>query len=290
MEPTPAPHPHPSPHHIEEKGKLRRYSGIFAGAFVRTMAVVIGLSIALVGVGLVSEWGQKASCNVAVRTMHGELFTSYTGGGTDSGALVRQLAKDEDDPAIKAVILDIDSPGGVPVSGEEIAEELTRMQKPTIAIIRSLGASAAYWAATGADRIYASPSSDIGSIGVAVSFPDESEKNQKDGVVFNEFASGKFKNLGSPNHAVTPDEEAILKRDIDLVYKEFIDTVAHARNLSVDKVKALADGSTVTGRSAKEAGLIDEIGGYTEAKEYLKTVMKEKPVFCEPDAGEIFSY
>lgn len=288
MEVAPSVAPKPTP---TEKGRVRRYAGIFLGAFVRTIAVASALTVALFAVAFFVDQSERSSCNVSVRTIYGELLTyGETGDSTNSGDLVRLLEKDDRDDSVKAIIVDIDSPGGIPVAGEEIAYQLLRMKKPTVAVIRSTGASSAYWAAVGADRIFASPSSDIGSIGVSVSFPDESEKNKKDGIVMNEFASGVFKNIGTPNRPVTPEERTLLEKSINDIYVEFVSAVSRARNIPEEKVKKLADGSTMLGRRALAEGLIDEIGSFAEAREYLRGIISEEPVLCEPDLFSQIGY
>jgi len=275
----------------QEKGRARRYAGIFAGTFVRTIAVILGLTLAFLFFAIITEWNQKSSCNVSVRTLYGTLLTYGTDGdSTDSGALVRALEDDELDETIHAVVLDIDSLGGLPVAGEEVAGQLARMTKPTVAVIRSAGTSAAYWAALGADHIIASPSSDIGSIGVIVEFPDESEKNKNEGIVVNEFSSGAFKNIGTPNRPVTPEEKKLLERDIAVILDEFMNAVSRSRHLTLDEVKIIADGSTMLGRQAKEVGLVDAIGSFAEARDYLRGVMSNEPVFCEPNLTSVFAY
>lgn len=275
----------------QEKNRPLRYAGIFAGAFVRTIAVVLGLTATFLLFVTVTEWSQKSSCNVAVRTLYGTLLTyGNDGDSTDSGALVRALEADELDETIVAVVLDVDSLGGLPVAGEEVANQLARMTKPTVAVIRSAGTSAAYWAAVGADHIIASPSSDIGSIGVIVEFPDESEKNKNEGIFVNEFTSGVFKNLGTPNRPVTEEEKELLERDISVILDEFVGAVSRARRLTYEEVKRIADGSTMLGRQAKEEGLIDEIGSFAEARSYLAGIIDEEPVLCEPNITSVFSY
>ena len=257
--------------------------------FLRTVAVGLAVILLFVFVVVVADVSQKQSCNVAVYSVHGEIATYGAGPfDTDSGYLTREIERVDDDTNIKALILDVDSPGGSPVAGEEIANALNRMSKPSIAVIRGMGASAAYWAATGADTIYASRSSDVGSIGVAVSFPDESEKNKKDGVAYNEFASGKFKNLGTPTRPVTKEEQSLLERDIDLVFTHFVEMVASARHMEVSAVRALADGSTMTGARALDAGLVDVIGGIEEARVAIEKEIGVSAVLCEPDSVPLF--
>lgn len=265
--------------------RLGEHCRAFSITLTKTFAVGFGIFIVFVVIGSVTIVTQETQCNVSVRTLYGDLLTySYGGDETDSGALVRALERDENDPNIKGVILDIDSPGGYPVAGEEVADQLARLTKPNTAVIRSVGASAAYWAATGADEIFASRSSDVGSIGVIVSFPDESEKNKRDGIAYNEISSGKFKNLGSPNKPITAEEKSLIERDINEIFEHFVSVVATARHLDINKVRALADGSTMTGRRAKEEGLIDAIGGIEEARQSIEQKIGEPAVLCEPDA------
>lgn len=263
---------------------------MFSASFFKTFGVGIGLAALLLVVGMVSDMSEKSSCNVSVRALHGELTTYQLGIGdeTDSRSLVSDLARDDADDSIKGVILDIDSPGGYPVAGEEVAGALLRLGKPNVAVIRSMGASAAYWAATGADQIFASKSSDVGSIGVIVTFPDESEKNKMEGVAYNEFTSGTFKNLGTPTRPVTQDEKALLERDINEVFENFITAVSLGRQMTIEKVRALADGSSMTGIRAKQAGLIDAIGGIEEARIYIETKIGVPAVLCDFDTGSFF--
>ncbi len=174
----------------------------------------------------------------------------------------------------------VDSWGGVPVAGEEVASALRNAQKPTVAMIRSVGASAAYMAATGAKIIFASQYSDVGSIGVTASYTDESLKNQKEGIVYNELTTGKFKDMMSSGKPLTADEKALIVRDLTIVHNNFVKAVATNRDLPVDKVRALADGSSMLGEMALQNRLIDRIGGFTEVEQYLEKVISEKPNVC----------
>lgn len=269
--------------------KPQRYREIFAVTLLKTLAVGIGITVFVLVASGLTQVSEQNQCNVSVRTLYGELVTYPTGGDeTDSASLTRALLRDKDDTNIKAIILDIDSPGGYPVAGEEVARALQDLGKPSVAVIRNIGASAAYWAATGATHILASRSSDVGSIGVIVSFPDESAKNEREGILYNEFSSGKFKNLGTPTRPVTAEEKILLEEGINEVFVHFVEVVARARNLDIAKVMKMADGRTMTGERAKEEGLIDEVGGFLEAKKYLETTLLDKPVLCEPNAEPLF--
>lgn len=261
---------------------------IFGFAFLRTIAVTSGIVFTLLVWGFVTWSAQKPSCNVSLRTLHGTVQTYALGGDeTATDDLVWALKEDEQNTSIDAIVLDIDSPGGLPVAGEEVAKQLEHMTKPTVALIRSSGTSAAYWAATGAGRIFASANSDVGSIGVIASLADETEKNKREGVVYTDLTSGKYKDLGSPNHPLTKEERELFMRDINIIHENFVTQVARARHLSIEKVKLLADGSSRMGAQAKEEGLIDEVGGLYEVEVYLRNILGKEVSLCEPGLGSL---
>ncbi|MFA6551310.1 MAG: signal peptide peptidase SppA [Patescibacteria group bacterium] len=200
---------------------------------------------------------------------------------TSSENIIASIKRAEENDNIKAVILDIDSTGGSAVAAEEIANALKRAQKPTVAIIREYGDSGAYYAATGADIIFASAKSDIGGIGVTSSYLDNVKKNQKDGFTYNQLSAGKFKDMYNPDKVLTTEEKELIMRDIEIIYEEFIKAVASNRNLEIEKVKQLADGSSMLGQMALDNGLIDRIGGMNEVVDYLKEKISAEINICQ---------
>lgn len=210
------------------------------------------------------------SCQIAGIALHGQLATYalpelLLDGDlmASSEQIMYQLEVAEDDPHIKAILLEIDSYGGNPVAARELVDTLTEyVSKPVVAHIRSGGLSAAYWVAAAADHINATKYSDIGSIGVTMSYVDESMYNELTGLTFNEINSGKFKDSGSASKSLTEEEKALFQRDIDVMYQGFVDDVAALRGLERDAVLALADGSSMLGDMALERGLIDSVGSY----------------------------
>ena len=224
-------------------------------------------------------------CNVAGINLHGEIMTYVPSIGSDGDFasaedILYQLEEAERTEHIKAVILEIDSYGGLPVASEEIANKIKSMQKPVIAMIRSGAASGGYWVASAADRIFASKLSDIGSIGVTMSYLDESKLNDKDGYTWNSLSTGKFKDSGSDQKPLTAEERALFERDIQITFEQFIAEISANRKLSIEKVRALADGSTMMGAMALEQGLIDEIGSLDEIKEYIAKIYAVEPEVC----------
>lgn len=231
-----------------------------------------------------------ADCNVLGINVHGQLVTYIP---IDSG---ESLIKDTDlvssdtvlyyikqakeDEKIKAILVEIDSPGGTPVAGEEIANALKSSAKPTVAFIRQSGMSAAYWVATGAERIFASKNSDVGSIGVTTSYLDNVNKNQKEGLRFIQLSTGKYKDTGNPDKPLSQEEIDLFMRDLNIIHQNFIEAVSTNRNLPLGDVRKIADGSSVLGERAKVLGLIDEIGSLPEVEKYLSEKIGEEADVC----------
>lgn len=232
------------------------------------------------------------SSNVAVINIHGYIITYLAepscpeescptpSDSVSSEEIVAHIDEIEKNNNIKAVIVEIDSPGGYPVASEEIMNALKRMTKQTIAVIREGAASGAYLIASGADRIYASEMSDVGGIGITMSYLDYSQKNRQEGITYQELSSGKFKDTGSPDKELTAEEKELYMRDIKILHESFVKRVAENRGLDIEKVEKLADGSTMLGRAAKENGLIDEIGDINNAKNWIREQLGIEPEIC----------
>lgn len=232
------------------------------------------------------------SDNVGVINIHGDIVTYLSDYyyQEDSGGLPPDLVSSEEivfyleeierNNNLKAIILDIDSYGGFPVASEEIMNAIKRSEKPTIAVIREGGASGAYLIASGADRIYASEMSDVGGIGITGSYLDFSQQDKREGIIYQELSSGKFKDTGDPDKELTEEERELLMRDVNILHEAFVRKIAENRGLDIEKVEKLADGSTMLGRAAKENGLIDEIGDIYDAEDWIRKELDIEPQFC----------
>jgi protease-4 len=187
------------------------------------------------------------------------------------------------DPDMKAIILEIDSPGGDPVAGEEIESELKSVKVPSVALIRSEGDSAAYMAATGADTIFASDFSDVGDIGITESYTDQAQQDEEDGVTFNQLSVGKYKDMFDPDKPLTADERALAMGELQSLYQDFVQIVATNRHMSVAAVTAVADGASFTGQEALQDGLIDKIGNVDDVRSYLSKKLGTSAVICGID-------
>lgn len=187
----------------------------------------------------------------------------------DSQQTITELKRFADNPLVKAIVLRIDSPGGGVVPSQEIYDAVQRIRnKNNKAVIASMGtvaASGGYYIAAATDRIVANPGSLTGSIGVIMEMANVEGLLKKIGVEGVVVKSGKFKDVGSPLRKMTEEEKALLQSVMDDVHMQFIDAVAEGRALEVSTVQALADGRIFTGRQAKEAKLVDELGNLDDA-------------------------
>lgn len=229
------------------------------------------------------------SCNVAGVTFHGTLTTYYVDPTLDptyadtvaADSLMYYLTEAETSPNIQAILLEIDSYGGLPVAAEELANFVQKnISKPVIAQIRGAGTSAAYWVASSADVVFASALSDIGSIGVTISYTDNGVANEQSGYTYNELSSGKFKDMGSPDKILTTEERALYMRDIQITYDAFVKSVSQNRKLPLEEVYEIADGSSMMGEMALNFGLVDYIGGVTEVENYIRDTYAFEPRIC----------
>jgi protease-4 len=175
------------------------------------------------------------------------------------------LRQAEDDPTVSAILLEINSPGGSPVASEEIMSAVKNCTKPVVVWISDQGASGAYLVASAADKIVASPSSIVGSIGVILSLTDLSELYQKIGVNKYAIKAGEYKDMGADYRNLTSSEQKMLQDMVDQDYDYFISLVALNRNLNESYVRSIAEGKIYTGSQAKDLKLVDETGGKKQA-------------------------
>ena len=212
--------------------------------------------------------------------LHADNDTNFNYDSVSSENVAYAIKQANDDERINAILIDTDSSGGYPVAGEEISVAIKNSQKPVVALIREQGDSAAYWAISSASKIFASRNSEVGSIGVTQSYLSNVKKNAKDGLTYESLSTGKFKDAGNADKPLTAEEKALFMRDLNIIYNNFIADVAQNRKIPIDKVKSMADGSTVLGDKAKELGLVDQIGGLSEVEQYIEKTTGETSTIC----------
>ncbi|TPI58350.1 signal peptide peptidase SppA [Mesorhizobium sp. B3-1-7] len=192
---------------------------------------------------------------------------------TEDEELLKRLEAIRTSPEVKGVILSIDSPGGTTVGGESIFEQVRKLagDKPVVAEVGTLAASAGYMIASAADHIVARKTSIVGSIGVLIQYPDVSGLMDKLGIKLEEVKSSPLKASPSPFKPTNDDERAMVRKLILDSYDWFVGIVADRRKMTHDQALALADGSIFTGRQALANHLVDAVGGEQEAIDWLAT-------------------
>lgn len=219
--------------------------------------------------------------NVAIIPIEGLIATNGDNfmPAIKSQSIVELIEKADENEDIKAIILEINSPGGTPVATDEIATAVKETNKTTIAVIRESGASGAYWIATATDKIYANKMSITGSIGVQASRLEFSGLLADYNVTYRRLTAGRLKDAGNIFREMTTEEQQLFQTMLNSLHDEFITTVAQNRNLPETTVRELATGFVYLGKDAKELGLVDEIGGRKDA---LKFIEKEFNITAEP--------
>ena len=204
--------------------------------------------------------------NVAVISLNGVITSSK------ADRIIEEINKAKNNSSIKAVLIKIDSPGGEACSSQRIYLALKSLSsaKPTVALIKTIGASGAYFAACGAKKIVSYPTSTVGSIGVIFETINFSQLAKKLGLSLFVVKTGPVKDVGNPFRKPTEKDIKMVKSVIENIYDQFIEAVAESRNLPLDKVKAIADGSVFTGQQALKLHLVDSTGGKKAAENYIR--------------------
>jgi protease-4 len=235
--------------------RLARAVGVAAVVFAASVAAVLGLLFLKEPAGL-SLGGDR----VAIVEVEGVII--------DAERTVQELEAEVADASVRAIVVRIQSPGGVVAPTQEIHDAIRRARargKPVVASMGSVAASGGYYLAVAADRIIANPGTLTGSIGVIMQLVELEGLLRKVGVRYEVVKAGRFKDVGSLSRPLREDERAVLQTLLDDMYEQFVTAVAEGRGLDRGVVAALADGQVYTGRRAKELGLVDELGGLDEA-------------------------
>ncbi len=238
-----------------------------------TILAVMFVFFVLLPISLSIFDGSKMG-NVALIPIDGPITGnggSYLGQSTTSAKNIVSFIKDADNnPKIKVILLEINSPGGSAVASDEIASAIKKTEKPTIAVIREVGASGGYWIASATDHIIANKMSITGSIGVISSFIEFSGLMEEYGVGYEQLTSGKYKDAGTPYRKLSEEERSIFQKKIDKIHNYFIEEIANNRGLEKNKITELATGEFYLGIEAFELDLVDQLGDRDTAEQYIK--------------------
>ncbi len=199
------------------------------------------------------------------RSSPGGLFGGRT---TGSESIVKALDRAREDRQIRAVVLRVDSPGGSSFASDEIWRAVERVQeegKPVVVSMGGVAASGGYYVAAGADAIWAEPNTITGSIGVFSGKFSTNELQDRLGVTTVAVNRGRNADLFSGTTAWDDVQRAKMQSLVDHTYEQFKSRVAEGRNLSMAEVEKVARGRVWSGERAKEANLVDELGGFQDA-------------------------
>jgi len=204
----------------------------------------------------------------------GPTFTDllFEDGGTSTEAFGKVFRQMIADPDVKAIVFDINSPGGSVYGTQELATEIlkARGSKPIIAVVNSFGASAAYWIASAADEIVITPSGETGSIGVWLLHIDWSEWAKQKGLKFTYISAGKYKVEGNEDEPLSEEARAFLQEGVNEYYDAFVGGVAKGRGTSASAVRSgYGEGRVFGAKRALSMGMVDRIATLQETLKRL---------------------
>ncbi len=311
-QPPPLPHPYPPPPPPPPPrgpgaGLTILQSCLLSGCVTLLVPILLvfaffGLMYAAIAPGIsdaksaIDSFGTRPSSNllekvirpgaagagaIAIIKIHGSIDgegSPLDGTGT-MAEVTEELRNAAEDDAVKAILLQIDSPGGGLTASDQIYHEVRKAGdkgKKVVAWGGNAMASGAFYIAAGAEGIMVSPTCTVGSIGVIMQHFQVSDLMEKMGVKVDPITSGAHKDLGSPFRDMTPEEKEILQDFVDASYRRFVDIVAKGRNLPDEQVRKIADGTVFTADKALADGLIDKIGYIEDAIAWTEQLAGEK--------------
>lgn len=177
-------------------------------------------------------------------------------GAVDVRDVEAEIEEAEERRDVRGIIFDIDSPGGMVSGTPELAERIAQIKKPNFAFTDGLMCSAAYWIAASCNRIYATSSAEIGSIGVYIPWVDSSKAYEDEGYKVKLFKAGKYKGMGYPGTSLSKEQEQLLQNRVDEIAQEFYQQVRTMRGNVEDETM---QGQTFGGKQALSLNLVDEL-------------------------------
>jgi protease-4 len=238
-----------------DRRRLKRRLFYWRGATVLAVLLCIGIVLARAGV--------VGRPHVARLTVSGII--------TENRKLTEAIVRLARDDSVKALLVEIDSPGGSVGGGESLHDAIARVaaKKPVVTVMGGVAASAGYMIAVPAARIFARGTTLTGSIGVLLETGEVSGLLGKLGVTAEAIVSGPLKDQPSFIKPLSPEGRDVLHGLVMDMYDQFVTMVAAGRHMPAEHVRELADGRAYTGRQALQLGLVDAIGGETDAREWL---------------------
>jgi len=223
--------------------------------------------------GVDMDAGYGVQGGVAVIDVSGAMTPRQGWFGLGYDTVLKSIRQAEADPAVSAVLLDIDSPGGTVAGCQEVAQAVAGLSKPCAAYTGSLMASAAYWIGSATGRVYATETAELGSIGVVMTHVDASRALEEAGLAVTVIASGELKAAGNPFGALSEQERAYFQAQCDGICAVFKSSVAQSMGLDLEAASEWAEGRVFLGAEAANLGLATAVvSGRDEAVKKLQEV------------------
>ncbi|MCK4883606.1 MAG: signal peptide peptidase SppA [Candidatus Diapherotrites archaeon] len=243
---------------------MKKLFVVFVSIFL--LAIVIGVVFSMIVESSpvdVSSSGGK----IALIPVKGEIFSESSNNllsydSASANRIIPLLDKANSDPSIKAIFLDINTPGGSVVASSRIEKKLSLIEKPIVVWMDETATSGGYYVASAADYIYADENTITGSIGVVSSFINVEELFRTIGVKMNIMTSGDHKSMGSPYSSMDEEEKQLFQEVLDEMHTNFKESIIRNREgkISREIVEEVADGRIILATKAVELGLIDAVG------------------------------
>jgi len=240
------------------------------GPRLKLVAATVLVWLAVAGVFLLVVGGARTGEGSSGGSLFGPrvAIVELEGIITDVDDIVRELKSHRENPSVRAVVIRINSPGGVVGPTQELHDAILKTRqagKPVVASLGSVAASGGYYTAVACDQIYANPGTLTGSIGVIMQLANVEQLMKKVGVEYVVVKAGAFKDVGNMGRAMTPEERRTLQALLDDVHAQFIGAVAAGRKLDREEVLRFADGRVFSGTQAKALKMVDALGGLEDA-------------------------
>ena len=241
---------------------MSKKTAIIAAAVLFSVAVLFALSMKIAATII-------GSGDTVLTSKEGVGLIEVKGMILDSRETIRQLRYFLKQDSIKAVVLRVDSPGGIVAPSQEIYAEVKKFaaRKKIIVSMGSLAASGGYYISAPATMIYANPGTITASIGVILKLSNIESLMDKIGIKSHTLKTGKYKDSGSPLRQFSAEDRAMLQSVIDNTHQQFVRAVAEGRKLPIEDVRKIADGRILSGEQAREYKLVDRLGTLQDAIE-----------------------
>ncbi len=241
---------------------MSKKTALIAAAVLFFVVILFALSVKIAATIL-------GEGNTVLTSKEGVGLVEVKGMILDSRETIRQLRYFLKQESVRAVVLRVDSPGGIVAPSQEIYAEVKKFaaRKKIIVSMGSLAASGGYYISAPATMIYANPGSITASIGVILKLSNIESLMDKIGIKSYTLKTGKYKDSGSPVRRFSAEDRAMLQSVIDNTHQQFIRAVAEGRKLPLEDVRKIADGRILSGEQAKEHRLVDRLGTLQDAIE-----------------------